>query len=241
MSAKYKKVFDAIKNKIQTGVWYEGMLMPTEYELCELFEVSRITIRRSLSELEAEGLVERIQGKGSFVKSKRYHSTNRPGFRDSMALQGIEIKSRILSSELIPPPAEIKDKYQLEDLVWHFTRLRSVGGTTVAIMESFIPKDIGDGFAVYALEDASFYQLIQAISGQQIIDTVGTVTAIIPSEFQCDHLGVPNGTPHIWYRSVGYLEDGRIAEVSSSIFNANMYEFTVQYENLKSKSTGFIP
>jgi DNA-binding GntR family transcriptional regulator len=235
MSSKYKKVFDAIKDKIQAGTWFEGMLMPTEYELCELFEVSRITIRRALSELEEEGLVERIQGKGSFVKSKRYHSTNRPGFKDSMAQQGIDIVSKILLSNLVVPPLDIKEKLKSEDLVWHFTRLRSVGDTPVALMESYIPKKIGDEFQSYNLENISFYQLIQTITGKQIIDTTGTVTAIIPTEEQCNLLKVPYGTPHIWYRSVGYLEDGMVAEVSSSIFNANIYEFAVQYENLQSK------
>lgn len=233
MPSKYEKVIDNIKLKIQTGQWYESMLMPTEYELCKLYDVSRITVRRALLELEEGGLVERIQGKGSFVKKRRYHSTTHPGFRDSMSQQGIEISSKILTTELILPSPEIQGKLQSDDPVWHFVRLRSAKDVPVALMESYIPKDIGDEFFKFNLENASFYQLIHIITGKQIVDTRGSVTAIIPSNEQCDILKVAHGSPHIWYRSIGYFEDGSKAEVSSSIFNANLYEFAVQYENLQ--------
>ena len=211
------------------------MLMPTEYELCKLYDVSRITIRRALQEAEKEGLVERIQGKGSFVKKRRYHSTMQPGFRDSMAQQGISISSKILSAELISPAPDIQSKLTSDDEVWHFVRLRSIGETPVALMESFIPKSIGEKFRQYNLENASFYHLISSVTGREIVDTQGSVTAIIPSQEQCEALHVPYGSPHIWYRSIGYFADGTIAEVSSSIFNSDLYEFSVKYEDLKTR------
>jgi len=72
MPSKYEKIITNIEKKIQSGIWSTGMLMPTESELCTLFEVSRITVRRALAELEKLGLVERIQGKGSFVGKMRF-------------------------------------------------------------------------------------------------------------------------------------------------------------------------
>lgn len=245
MPSKYEKIITNIEKKIQSGIWSTGMLMPTESELCTLFEVSRITVRRALAELEKLGLVERIQGKGSFVGKMRFHSTDCQGFRDSMALQGISVRSSIIKQELVTPTADIVLKLQLgtgtssfpeshNEQVWHFCRLRYVDDTPVAIMHSYIPKSIGDQFAGYDLNDASFYRLITEITGKEVIDTKGAVTATIPSPAECELLKVAPGTAHIWYRSVGYLEDGQPIEVSSSIFNAELYEFSVRYEHLQS-------
>jgi DNA-binding GntR family transcriptional regulator len=253
MPSKYEKIISTIEKKIKSGIWPTGMLMPTESELCTLFEVSRITVRRALAELEKLGLVERIQGKGSFVGKMHFHSTDCQGFRDSMALQGITVRSTIITQELITPTIDIVQKLQLgagpssffegQDApgsvpfpqeVWHFCRLRYVDNTPVAIMHSYIPKVIGDQFVNYELNDASFYRLIAEITGKEVIDTKGAVTATVPTPAECELLKVAPGTAHIWYRSVGYLEDGQPVEVSSSIFNAELYEFSVRYEHLQS-------
>jgi len=251
MPSKYEKIITTIEKKIKSGIWPTGMLMPTESELCTLFEVSRITVRRALAELEKLSLVERIQGKGSFVGKMRFHSTDCQGFRDSMAQQGITVRSTIITRELITPTADLCLKLGMEpgpfpesehemdpvsqnQQVWHFCRLRYVDNTPVAIMHSYIPKAIGDQFVNYDLNSASFYRLITEITGKAVIDTKGAVTATIPTPAECELLQVAPGTAHIWYRSVGYLEDGQPIEVSSSIFNAELYEFSVRYEHLQS-------
>ena len=238
MSSKYEKVFKNIENRIQNGIWDTGMLMPTENELCSLFDVSRITVRRALAELEKLGLVVRIQGKGSFVGKRRFHSTNCQGFRDSMLEQGIVVLSKILSSELIDPPPDIRVKLQLEEnnkeQVWYFCRLRLVENIPVALMQSYIPKKIGDELIKHELNNTSLYRLITEITGKEIVDTKGAVTATTPTDSQCLLLQVKPGSAHIWYKSVGYLEDGLPVEASSCIFNAEMYEFSVRYEHLQS-------
>ncbi|OPJ62752.1 GntR family transcriptional regulator [Clostridium oryzae] len=63
----YKKIEDDLKNKITTGELAPGDQIPTELELSVLYNVSRITSKRALSDLENEHLIYRIQGKGSFV------------------------------------------------------------------------------------------------------------------------------------------------------------------------------
>ncbi len=55
MPSKYEKIISTIEKKIESGIWPTGMLMPTESELCTLFEVSRITVRRALAELRNWG------------------------------------------------------------------------------------------------------------------------------------------------------------------------------------------
>ena len=65
----YNRVAAALRDQILAGSWEGSNQLPTERELCEHFETSRITIRRALQILEEEQLVERHQGVGTFIKS----------------------------------------------------------------------------------------------------------------------------------------------------------------------------
>ena len=96
-SPLHRTVFAAIQEKIFSGEWSEGSLMPTEAELCTFFEVSRITVRRALDDLARLGLVEKIQGKGTFVRRTLLRSGDANiGFLDAMSERGVRVTSRLL-------------------------------------------------------------------------------------------------------------------------------------------------
>jgi GntR family histidine utilization transcriptional repressor len=66
-TAPYAKVKQFLKLGLERGQWAPGTLMPSESELVAQFGVSRMTVTRALRELQAEGLVERLQGVGTFA------------------------------------------------------------------------------------------------------------------------------------------------------------------------------
>ncbi len=65
----YNRIAAALRDQILAGSWQGSNQLPTERELCDQFQTSRITIRRALQTLEEEQLVERHQGVGTFIKS----------------------------------------------------------------------------------------------------------------------------------------------------------------------------
>jgi GntR family transcriptional regulator, histidine utilization repressor len=65
--APYAQVKQHLKDGLAQGLWAPGALMPSESELVAQFGVSRMTVNRALKELQAEGLVNRVQGVGSFA------------------------------------------------------------------------------------------------------------------------------------------------------------------------------
>lgn len=67
--APYRRVKQFLKQGLARGRWAPGALMPSEAELVARFAVSRMTVNRALKELQAEGLVERVQGVGTFARS----------------------------------------------------------------------------------------------------------------------------------------------------------------------------
>jgi DNA-binding GntR family transcriptional regulator len=64
---QYRKLFEVLKKHIQDGVYKEGDLLPSENELCQLYGMTRPTVRQSLSTLANDGYIRKHQGKGSIV------------------------------------------------------------------------------------------------------------------------------------------------------------------------------
>ena len=65
----YKQLMDIITGQLKNGTYKPGEKIPTEPELAELYQVSRITVRRTVEELCTQGYLVKHQGKGTFVKS----------------------------------------------------------------------------------------------------------------------------------------------------------------------------
>lgn len=215
------------------------MLLPSESELCEMYAVSRITIRRSMDELEKLGLIVRIQGKGTFVAGSNHPSgagREQRGFSESLRQAGFSVTSTVLEKGIIHATPKIMENLRLplkqEHKVWYFRRLRYVSNKPVVLMTAYVPKEIGDSMNAFELNDTSFYRIYTEITGKRIVETIGTLTAIIPSKEECSFLQVDENSAHIFHESVTYLADGAPIEYSTAIYNAKAYKFTVNMTNL---------
>jgi len=93
----YEQLKLILQDKILLGEWGPGVLLPTEQQLCEQYNISRITVRNALDKLERNGLIERVQGRGSIVKKREVKKSNPEvrGYTKSMQLQGINPRSEL--------------------------------------------------------------------------------------------------------------------------------------------------
>ena len=114
----YHQLYSILKSMIVEDVLSYGERVPTESELADLFSVSRITSKRALDELAAEGFVERRRGRGTHVT---YQYTPRPVQAPLIGmLQEIESMARnsraiILESEMRAPPGDIRREMGLNN------------------------------------------------------------------------------------------------------------------------------
>ena len=236
---KYLLIFYELQEKILSGRWMTGMMLPSEIELCERYSVSRITIRRSLNELEALGLIVRVQGKGSFVSNAndlQKITQTRKGFTELMSDVGLQVKNAMLNQELIEANPDIVEYLRLplhaSHKVWFFRRLRLISDVPVAIMSTYVPHEIGQRMVTHDLEKASFYKIYSEVSGKRVIETLGKITAINPEAGDCDLLRVDHGSAHILYESIAYLDGGSPVEVTYSVYNAQVYKFSVNMSSM---------
>ncbi len=138
----YQQLYEILRSNIVGGEWQPGNMIPPESELIERYQVSRTTVRQVLDMLVSEGLIEREQGRGTFVA----HPTVEQGlvrivnFTEDMRMRGCEPSSKVLFSGLIPAPQDIAEKLHIEpgEELARLERLRLVDGEPMGIEESYL-------------------------------------------------------------------------------------------------------
>jgi len=107
---KYQKIKQYVLQGIASHNFIDGV--PSENQLAEKFAVSRMTARRALDDLEREGSVERIPGKGTFVRRSGNYTQGffrvRP-FRKWAEDLGADLRTEVLESQVVDPPEEIAE------------------------------------------------------------------------------------------------------------------------------------
>lgn len=220
-----------LEDQIVLGEWISGMLLPTENELCEEYHVSRITVRKALDNLERKGLINRIQGKGSFVSKPINNANNaHKGFSQIIRESGLEPQSRFLGEELIEKNSEIVKLLELPndtlEQFWSFKRLRLFNNEPAAITQTIVRRNLGDQMRSFDLnQEISFYDLYKRILKRNVVRNEGLIKAISVNAEEADLLKVKIGSAHLWYRGVAYIEGNIPIEVNFTIYHGEKFSF----------------
>lgn len=146
-SPLYEQVKDQLLDQIQQGQYPALSQLPSEYELSDLFSVSRITVRQALNKLVQEGLVFKVQGKGTFVsKPKAYQNISQlQGFAEAMASTGHYIINRVVSVQLVEASIKVAAKLKLpvKSQVIEIKRVRLLNQAPVSYELTYLPEAIG--------------------------------------------------------------------------------------------------
>ncbi|NDY91328.1 histidine utilization repressor [Ideonella livida] len=113
--APYAQVKQHLKNRLAAGDWPPGVLMPSEAELVAQFGVSRMTVNRALKELQADGLVERVQGVGTFAAQLHKVSATLTlrDLHEEIAARGHAHTTRVLLQREEPASAAVAQALEL--------------------------------------------------------------------------------------------------------------------------------
>lgn len=161
----YEQLKNAIKEDIQAQIYRPGDRMPSEAELEEKYQVSRITVRRAVKELCEEEILVRKQGKGTFVLSCGVQSRfdQLAGFHDSMESQGRAVRTEILEKSIILVKPSYANDLQIavDDKVVYLKRIMYADEIPMMIDMSYIPLKRFPGIFEKMEGDVSVFQLLR--------------------------------------------------------------------------------
>ncbi len=151
-------LLDHIDGRLQVGD-----PLPSERELADTLDVSRMTARRVLTELETEGRVTRAVGRGTFVSAPRIRMPIQlSSFTVDMRARGFVPGARTLSFTTAPPEPEAAAALDVspDALVHTVRRLRTADGTPMAIEQATVAAELLPDLTAEDLTDQSLYSLL---------------------------------------------------------------------------------
>lgn len=191
----YVRIERALRARLATARPGDGV--PAESALAEEFGVARMTVRAALNALEADGLIERIQGRGTFVRQRpapRAAGTLM-SFHDQVRSWGRRPSSRLVEGEVRPATAEEAAALQLTAVspqVVAITRVRLADDVPLAVEYACFPPHL-DGLLEADLETGSLHR---ALHERGVRPTLGSSTLTAqPAGRDGGRLQVPDGEP----------------------------------------------
>lgn len=228
----YTQLVGIIKRDISSGALHIGDLLPSESELCRQLDVSRSTVRQAIGELEAEGLVVRKRGKGTFVSDP---ASSRRGVQYSFTTEvsslGMSPSSSLVDFAVVTPSPAVYEKMSLREgtKVYCFTRVRKVDGQPLILETSYYPQYIYPNLTRDMVETHSFYSLLYH-AGIAPFAASDSYEAVVLDERQASLLGVAAGSCAFYHQRLTETEDGRIYEYTRSYIRADRVKLSVRMQ-----------
>ena len=215
----YRQVEKAIRERIASGTWTAGTKIPPEAELCELHRVSRITVRHALRNLVDQGLLERRQGKGTFVRDHSMIAGVRglTSFTDEVLALGRHPGALVLDIRLTDAPESVAQALGLDpsERVVRVHRLRTGDGKPLGIQTSWVRYDIAPGLENEDLGERSLYALLRERYHVSPMEAVEEFRVGAVDEESADLLDVAVGSCAFEVERTTYNVDGPYEYVTS--------------------------
>ena len=221
----YSQLVSIVKRNITAGTLNPGDLLPSEAELCKTFNVSRSTVRQAIGSLEADGLVIRKQGRGTFVAEPkmRRKTENVYSFTSEISAMGLTPSSTIVDFEVMTPTPDIVKVLELTSPdvgVYRFTRIRNVNDEPLILETSFYPQYIYPKLTRELLKTHSFYSLLYEV-GIAPASAVDSYEAVTMGREEAELLDCKPGSSAFSVQRRTRTETGMIYEYTQSLIRAD--------------------
>lgn len=204
-----------------------GTPAPSERELVARFGVARMTVRQAMDSLVAEGLLERVPGRGTFVVEQRAEPGRLTGFTEDMTRRGLLGESQTLIARREKAGPGIAKALSLTegDAVIHWKRLRRADGVPMCVEDAYLSEVLIPGF----LQSGMPTSLYEALDRRGLRPTWAedSVQAGLAVAEEAALLEVPEGSPVLRVARRALSRD-KAVEVSRSTFRADRYTLWVQ-------------
>ncbi|MCR9157452.1 MAG: GntR family transcriptional regulator [Rhodobacteraceae bacterium] len=225
---KARRVYLLLREEISNGVFKDGVRLPGEHKLAEQFDVSRITIRRALEALAADGWIEKKTGAGSVVRAQEQAEQRLSADFATLIPHLVEMDrkttARLLSFSYDSAPSAVAEALGISEGadVQKAVRVRSSGGQPFSHLTTYVPKDIAVSYDEADLATQPLFRLLER-SGVSVESAHQTVTAALATPDVADALGVSVGSPLLFVQRIVRDANGQGVEHLSALYRPDLF------------------
>lgn len=229
----YEQLTHEIVAQIRLQNLAVGDALPGEHVLCARYGISRTVVRQSLADLEAQGIIHRVKGKGTFVGDGKIAETfvcSLRGLHDEVTGRGGSVRSVVLRHELTPATDEVALALEVApgEQVIVLERLRVVDEEPWSWSTTWLPARLGAYLVGVDFETASLYRVLAA-NGVRPVSGQRTVEATIATPEQQELLDLADEPAVMVLKSITRDESSKVMEyfVAYHRGNRSRFEFDV--------------
>ncbi len=226
----YLRLTQRIKHGIEDGLLEPNMRLPPEREIAGMTEMSRVTVRKAMGELVRSGAVVQLQGSGSYIADSSPHVelslSVLSSFTEDMARRGFSTDTKWLERGIFMPSTEEIEVLSLQDKdsVARIARIRYADERPMAIERASLPLDM---LPNPTLVTTSLYEVLE-MDGHRPVRALQKITAVNLDPHNAELLEVEPGAAGLRIERISYLADGRVVEITRSVYRGDAYDFVAE-------------
>ncbi|CAG4891643.1 GntR family transcriptional regulator [Paraburkholderia saeva] len=235
----YARVKEALRARILDGTYAPHDQMPSEHELCAMFEVSRITVRQALGDLQKEGLLFRIHGKGTFVsRPKAFQNvTSLQGFAEAMSSMGYEIVNRLRRFRVVNADRHVASRLNLPEgaKVVEIHRIRLLNRAPVSLEITYVPEALEKRLANADLVTRDIFLILENDCGLSLGHADVSIDAILADDEIGAALQVEEGSPVLRIERLTHSADGAPIDYEYLYFRGDAFQYRLRIDREKKR------
>ena len=228
----YAQIVEQLHQDIEHGMFNQNGRLPTEEELSSKYGVSRITIRRAVDELVNQGLVEKKQGKGTFIRAPKMtrRLSGLMSFTEMCAANGLTASARILEAGIsTPEQSYVREMLGIKpgEPAVRIRRLRYAGDRPLVLEDNFYPMEYAYLLSI-DLENDSTYRYLREEKGIELKRSGMRLSIVRADAKLAKLLQVARNTPQLEMKGCVVRLDGQIVHTSFQVGYGENFEFIFQ-------------
>ena len=230
----YTQIKEVLRTRILDGTYKPHEQIPSESEMMKSFEVSRITVRQALGDLQKEGVIFKIHGKGAFVsKPKAFQNICQlQGFGEAMSRMGYETFSQLISIKTLAAGRTVgaKLKVKEQEQITELRRVRYLNREPISLDVTYVPKAIGDRLAKEDLAHRDFFLILEIDYGLSLGQAEMQLEAMLADESLARQLKVEEGSPVLRIERLTYSTGGQPLDYEHLFYRGDAFQYRLRIE-----------
>jgi GntR family transcriptional regulator len=225
----YLQLKDSIAAEIRAGGYRSHQRLPSERELANQFNVSRMTVRQAMLELVRDGMIYTRVGKGTFVAAPKIDQQLRAltGFSQEVRARGGQPTSRVLQATVLPGPPEATAALRLSSQaeVVLLARLRLADDIPLAAEFAYLPHALVPGLLRHNFGRESLYDVLESVYGIKLTQAEQSLEAALADPRELELLELTPPAAVLRMQRLTMRDDGVPVEYVLSAYRGDRYKF----------------
>lgn len=233
----FTQLKDALRERILDGTYPPMSRVPSEHQLCEMFSVSRITVRQALGDLQKEGLIFKIPGKGTFVaRPKAFQNvTTLQGLGESVQAQGFEVFNQVRSLRRVPATVQVGQRLQVGEgtPVLQVKRVRLINRQPVSLEITYLPASLEPVLERADLASRDLFLILENDAGIALGHADLGVDAILADPELAQALSVEEGAPVMRIERLTHDAQGAPLDYEFLYYRGDAFQYRLRIDRHK--------